>query len=663
MPLSMLTKIKAAPVKERMTGSGHATREDTLNRLSEEILLLSGFNIANAFRGMFGPLTNIRAYSKTFDSMPSHSVLVNEAITDLNAKSDGGVLVIGDDTTVILGGTPLGPSDGVLPLALAKSKVKILGLTRSSVIKLANGVSAQGDYNWFSTLDEAEVEGFWIYGVTFDGNAANNLVEGDTGEDIRRGYPVWLQASRDFRAVDCIFKNIPGRNCLNLGANQATPATHDPRIIGNHFHNIGAAAHDNNKPQSDASAVYCQADGGLVAHNKFWNDDIVDPTEETPHEIAALEIHGSRTDVVNNHVRNFTLGGHCPATAMDQVDVRWVDNRFEGITRAGLSLWVFTGKTHRGLKLINTHMELHTDLLTVEGGLYQSLSNGVTQKQIEDIEIDGLRIVAATGTALAMSAHGVQFCAVKGLKINRLECVNMQTAGLALIAAGVHAGATGIEDVDIDTTDLKNCGIHTGGAVPYHVMVYNDDVAKLIRNVRFRKVLMHKDTAAGQAHGLRVIGGGHIQDLIIGPDVRGENIADPANIISFVTTTHNRNVVVVPRVSMSPNNADPIRGNFRVGHDIVYHTNPVAAGWIGRTPTTSGGCSEAQWQVSTTYVKGQWIRTSGNKILECLVGGTSDDDTEPNPSTLGGSFADGTVTWAYRDSNAAVFKTFGEIAP
>lgn len=93
------------------------------------------------------------------------------------------------------------------------------------------------------------------------------------------------------------------------------------------------------------------------------------------------------------------------------------------------------------------------------------------------------------------------------------------------------------------------------------------------------------------------------------------------------------------------------RGSQWWKSNAAPHWSP---GWVCTTP---GGATSATWSAASPYGAGVWVKLSTGAVLECVIGGTSSSDTEPQVGAMfiGDRFLDGTVEWIYRSATTAVF--------
>jgi hypothetical protein len=538
------------------------------------------------------------------------------------------------------------------------SNLSIVGAGYDSCLKIANGYSSGGDYRVMASASGAVVDNFRMSGVRFDGNAANNLVL-DSSANVRRAYAIHILAGKNPAVTDCFFDNIPGRNVICLGDNTNPPSISNAVITNNRFNNMGGACIGNQK-QNDHSTIYCQSQKGLVAFNHFDNDAVFDPQATPAFACVALEIHGNQTDVIGNIVNNYGTGGNAVASVHDSYDNRWLNNKFMNMVSNALTLWTANNFRNQRLTIRGNLITINNVNFAGGSGILQNTQSSITSRQLDDLVIEDNTIQYLSEVSKANTVTGIQLTAVNGGTIRRNKIYNSQGTGIHLAEA---VSKLDIHDVDISDNELNHCGIHASLTRLWGIYIENTDTAKLFSDIRINrnKFIKRLPASIGAApfttRGVRVAGGGMLQDIVIGADNTFKNI-DRAQRIEFVNTTNSKNVVAQKLSISTSKSALPTRGLFAVEREMLQYTDAVGGGAVGRIVTIAGAASEAVWTATTNYSVGQWIRTNTGKVLVCLQAGTS-GSLEPAPTTLGITLTDGSVTWVYRDSASAVFAEYG----
>jgi hypothetical protein len=415
-----------------------------------------------------------------------------------------------------------------------------------------------------------------------------------------------------------------------------------------------------NQNQNDHSSIYCQGTRGLIAYNHFNNDAVFNPLGVPAFACVALEIHGNQTDVVGNIVNNYGTGGNLVAGIHDSYDNRWLNNKFLNMVSNVLTLWTANNFRNQRLTIRGNLITINNTTFPGGSGIFQNTQTSITSRQIEDIVIEGNTICFLSEVSKADSTHAVQLTAVDGGTIRRNKVYNCQGAGIIMAEAVSVLDITNVEIVD---NEFDHCGIQTLLSRIWAIYINNTTTTRVFSNIRIHrnKFLKRYPTSVGAtpfpSRGIRVIGGGALQDIILGGDNTFFNI-DRSQRIEIVTPTNNKNVTIQSTPISNVKATLPIRGFFDINREYIHYSDYIAGGSVGRITTTGGAGSEASWVASTAYTVGQWIKTSTGKVLVCLVAGTS-DVSEPAPTTLGITLTDNTVTWIYRDSASAAFAEYG----
>lgn len=565
------------------------------------------------------------------------------------------------DGLYMIGGPRQGVKNAILALPVNGGPIAIHGSGRGCILKVPDGYTTDDDYSMLGAISANPTDDVEISGIAFDGNAANNLTI-DSFANIRGAYAIKIFKGKNLYIHDCYFRDLPGQGTINAGNNGPGYDLSDCRILNCRFRNAGGAI-AGNENCNDHSSIYVQSDGAWVEDNTFINDNAAfDPFAEPEKAVTALEIHGRNTSVKGNFVFNYG-GNNIVASVSDHDNSIWEGNQFLGMKGNALMVYTYFGYHLRNIKILNNTIEIDNSTSAGGTGIYQFLDAAATSTPIEDLDIRGNTIFGTNTTATATTTNGVQLAAVRGLKFFDNTLKNIQGSGLILINGESQFG---VQDAVIDRNHFHNVGLQSVLTRIWAFHIENTDTGTLHSDITFGELnTITADYpavggAAKNCQGIRITGPGPIQNVSIAmPAMKG---IIRANRVSFITPTNNKNVAVRARVTNSPSAADPTFGYFAPGHEIVYHTDPTAGGYIGRVPTTAGCGFEATWAADTAYKQGQWVKFSTNKFGLCLVGGTSGGGSAPAPTTLGTTLTDGTVTWWYADTAAAVFKTFGAIS-
>lgn len=537
------------------------------------------------------------------------------------------------------------------------SGTEVYGGGDQSCLKVANGYTAGGNYNIFAPATATTTNNVLFHRFKIDGNAANNIVLGGTGPDVRQAISIYCYAGTNVTIDDVTVTNNPGRNVFALGGNINPVSITNGRVTNCRISNVGGGI-TGNELQNDCSTIYTQFDRGVVGWNDISNPAPFDPNTPTPRTVLGMEIHGSRTLVVGNRVTNLTHGGNAVASIADSIGNTWTGNTFTNLTRVGINLWAVVGFTHANLSITDNVMRFETSYNLVTAGIYEYNTSAAVGAQIRNLTI-ARNVIESDSTTLISSAwHGVYLTSIDGARV--INNVFRNTSGPGVTLDGHSEAALNVERVEICDNQIYNAGFHTVANRQYAILLINAGTfGSQFKNIRIVDNRITKPTSAGTARGINVQGAGRIEDVTI--DGRGlvENMA-AFNQLATITATDVVRCFVLPKTETIATATSPTTGIWTIG-DQILHTDVASAGFLGKVCTTAGGATSATWGVATAYAKGVWIKTSTNKILECIVAGTS-SGAEPAPVTLGDPVVDNTVTWAYRHTANPVFKTFGVVS-
>lgn len=576
-------------------------------------------------------------------------------------NAGGGTVLItpGEWTT---GTTRVGSFYALLPVY---PNVRYEGLGYDCVVKLPNDTTTAGEYRIFAPFDSgaADTDNVSFTNFRIDGNAGNNIVLGTTGGDIRYAFGIQVARGRNIRVQHMWFENMAGRNVIVIdGTNPATIRCKDVWITDNHLRNLGGA-NVGNHLQNDHSAIYSQADGAHILRNEIWAADAVwDPDATASRIVAAYEVHGSRNDVSGNKAWYCTTGANIVAAVAENRGTRFTKNEYWNCTKQGIQL--VSMFPLRDLQIDGDLIHLHTSYNGAVAGIYQSTSAINTIYPVENLKIDDVDILNDDLTARSTTVPGVQLCAVDGGRVRGCRIRNMPGGGIN-VANGSHASAT-VSNLSIAENDIKNVGLYSGSSDIFAIHILNDHATKVMRGVWVSRNAIHKDEPSGQMRGVRFSGGaasGVIEESGT-VDNRYRNIRDITTWESTLNATNFRRVSFPPRRFFSTSGgADPTSGMYLRGDQILY-TDVTANGFVGKIAVNSAAARGGDWLASTAYPVGAWRRAVvTGKIIECVVAGTSHSSVEPNPTTLGETFTDGSVSWVYRATTSVSWKTFGAISP
>lgn len=598
---------------------------------------------------------SIMDFGAVADGATDDSAALQAAVTA--AAAAGKALFVPKGTYLL--GTRQTTYDGKKALCLIPTGVDFVlcGEGADSRFTIANNFNAGGDYSFFWSADANPHGKVEVYGIHIDGNGSNNLVA-DSGANARKGYGIKLIAGDEFYCHDNYFSNMAGRNIIVIAATTSPPSWRLSRIQGNSFKDMGGAI-AGNENQNDHSTIYVEAVSSIISGNSLSNSNPAFNPLATPlHTVTAIEEHSEHALVYGNAISNYGYGllsvGAIGNGAYSQV---FVGNALRGMKNSGLN--IFSTAPLRRVSFIGNSVEIDNSTYASGNGLYQNNQNGATTYAVEHLIVDGNTFTFTNTTSVSGGNYGILLTALVSFRIEGNYIENSQNSGILLAN---NTGALNIENGSIDRNTFRNCG----RAIAYSIQITNPDTNKVFRNIKIGpgNVIIADPQPVGSSplntRGIRITGPGNLQDIVVHtPIVRGS--ISRTNRVALASTTLNQNVAQVPRTVMMASASSPVSGYFDNAGEVIQHTDPASAGYIGRITSTSGSAASATWAATTAYTVGQWIKTSGNKVIECRVAGTS-GSTEPAPTTLGQQVSDGTVTWLYKDTVLAAFTTYGVIS-
>lgn len=539
--------------------------------------------------------------------------------------------------------------------------IVIFGLGKQSVFTIANGFSTSGNYNYFVSADGNAHGKIEVFGIRINGNGANNLVV-DSGAHLRSAYGFKLSNGDELFIHHCIFHSMPGRNVLNLSASASSPDWNTSRIQDNLVYDVGGAI-QGNENQNDHSSFYISSARSLVSGNVLYNTYTnFSPNAAPQHTVSAIEEHSSHSDVIGNVVYNYGAAA-IPAAALFTVQAQsWVGNHFIGMK--SLIMNINTLFKMERLNVLDNVFENDNTTVTSAGGLFQNTSTGVTAVGLGQIAVRGNNFYCLNQSAQAVVGNGIFLCAADYIDIQDNTFSWWQGSAIKFLN---HAGTLGISGALIDYNRFRSNDIGSLLTDVFAVYIKQPDSNKIFRDITIgaNNFITADLQAVGVAplpsRGHRIEGPGNLANVLVyTPNVTDGSI-QRGQRVAFVSGTNNINVVQVPRTIMLAHASSPVSGYFDVNGETVVHSDPISGGFFGRIVSTAGSANGATWAMTTAYMVGQWVVLSTNKTLECTVSGTS-GGSEPTPTVPGEQYSDGTVTWVYRDSIIAAFKTYGVIS-
>jgi len=449
-----------------------------------------------------------------------------------------------------------------------------------------------------------------------------------------------------------------------IGSNNDPYETSNVVVSGNLFKYCGGAI-SGNELQNDHSSIYIRGERVEIENNILIAADAqYDLNSVAGKTVCALDIGSSRLKVRGNITLNYTNAGNQVSSQSDSYDCLWTENIFLGNLRSGITLWSAATKVHKNVRIVGNIIEMPDAFAGVtQGGGITQTSDSVTSSVVYDLKItDNIIYRNATGDVVIGTSPnaGIAITAVSGAQIARNTCRRLLGPGI-LVTNKTSGGFLDVTDLDIDDNQIIDCARNTAVSSPYGLYIKNTSTSVAYERINIRRNKLICTDSNTTARGYRIEGTGYMRDVYLHGDNTVRNIANITLWKSTANTSLFQNVSILPQVHQGLVGVTPTYGVWVKGQDLVYYADPITTGFIGLVVTGNGGGSSAAWAATTAYTRGQWIRTSTNKVLECTVGGTS-SGAEPAPTTTGEVVTDGTVTWVYRTSSLATFKTWGVIS-
>jgi len=420
---------------------------------------------------VFGPSSVRRVYPEWWGA--AHNTESAAAIQDAIDSLTQGDVVLSARTYLLNRRVRMklvdGSRDQVSAMLVPCSGVNIVGQGYSSVLKVADGFTAGGDYVVFAPVDAGETTNLTFSKFRIDGNGANNPVRGVSGGLVRRAMAMWLFKGENITVDNVTFENHPGTNVVKLGSDSLSYLVTDSTIRNCVFHNMGSAI-PGNRAQADHSTIYVSGRDVTVSNNRLTIPRPHDENGPPVAVLAGIEMHGDGMTVSGNQVRNYGNGGYIVAdgivTARNQ---RWTGNRFESMTKLGISIWS-VGRVE--------NVVIESNVITLNGDLDQGVSGIFQPPQPPDttVGIDGIivRGNAISGSDVKSGTvwNGIQFTSVRNAVIenNLIERIS----GAGILIYGSSGRKLDSRHVSITGNTIRDTGFNRYGAHPFAIDIYNN---------------------------------------------------------------------------------------------------------------------------------------------------------------------------------------------
>ena len=235
-----------------------------------------------------------------------------------------------------------------------------VGHTESFIACVDNGdptLDVKEGFTVFRGRHGQSADGIHLHDFAIDGNADLNQIPDDCPVDFLKndrlqGRFVMIEDGTDITIEKMTFMNSNSRQIIHLGDATSPGTLTDFQILDNQFLN-----HVKDTTQNDHSTIYTVGDvsgAGLV--NEIRRNTLNSGGSHATKVAAAIEVHGSHTEVTANVVRGYRIGANVAATVVSTFENRFLDNQFLEVS-GGFNLWVSPGFTMEMVDLENNRVE------------------------------------------------------------------------------------------------------------------------------------------------------------------------------------------------------------------------------------------------------------------------------------------------------------------
>ena len=267
-------------------------------------------------------------------------------------------------------------------LTLYKNTVLLGAGAEKTILRLSH----PGNYSAIlsgSTLS-SDLSNVSLHKLTVDGSAASNPVS--SVQDFRADkdrFVLRIYVGRNIHIEDCRFTNLDSINVLTLNNDQLVS---DITIQNNRFDAIGSETFDH-----DHSTIYIHGKRSLIAGNTFRSRN----GSGTLGARTAIEVHGDRHQVLNNHIFGYTYGINATGIASSSKDQLIQGNDIQGV-HTGILLWSFLVQGHSsGLEnIVIDQNQIRLNVLDWRRLWGDSPSQGIALEPNSDGPIQSLQITA-----------------------------------------------------------------------------------------------------------------------------------------------------------------------------------------------------------------------------------------------------------------------------
>lgn len=258
--------------------------------------------------------------------------------------------------------------------------------------------------------------------------------------------------------------------------------------------------------------------------------------------------------------------------------------------------------------------------------------------------LSGTKLSAAPTGARQVEFVGADFCRRVSVAEIAIDSVaGVDSLGLSLFAHDM------VSIGNVSITNQHSGGINSASAEIELRGSGNNNIAQIniaARGGIVKPVRLGNGTDPGKASGWTL------------PQIRSVGNGASNDAIPVEELTHSHSNAWGYGGNMMAGSA-PSRGIYRRNMRWANSAPSVGQpnGWV---QTANGALSAATWAASTAVTAGAWWKLADGRVIRYLTAGTT-GSTEPNPSTVGESGADGTASWQYMSATSGTVSALGNL--
>ena len=404
----------------------------------------------------------------------------------------------------------IGSGDAVDTVLVPKSNVSIIGDGYDSVLKVVDSFTSGGDYVLFAPLKAEPVSNITIKNLRIDGNGEHNLVNGMTGNQIRRAMAIWLFSGEQVRVEKVWFENHPGANVVKLGSDNLSYLVENSSISDCTFTNVGGAI-PGNRQQTDHSSIYVSGRNVTVANNYLSNQSFSDANGPPAIVVAGIEMHGDDMMVTGNSVDRYGIGGYIVGDGIvTAVNQRWTNNTFTNVIQLGISIWSISRVEN--ILLESNRIELDGKIDQGVAGIFQSLKTPDTTLGIDNITIRNNTILGKN-TKAGTVWNGIQLTAARDAVVDGNVIESISGAGIAVMGTDNKLQVS--RNIHIMHNIIRDTSFNAYNAYPYAIEVANDGLGRLEKITVHDNQIENTKKLTESMGGIRVKGKGLMKEIMI----------------------------------------------------------------------------------------------------------------------------------------------------